>query len=124
MAERNGLLNRRTGLNRTGGSNPPLSAIFYFNKVCFMYYVYILHLSNNQLYTGYTSDLKRRFQEHQRGKSEFTSQHLPVQLIHYEAYSLESDARRRESFLKTTEGKRLLRQQIRDCLNIIIPNDE
>ena len=57
-----------------------------------MYYVYILHLSNNQLYTGYTSDLKRRFQEHQRGKSEFTSQHLPVQLIHYEAYSLESDA--------------------------------
>ena len=27
MAESNGLLNRRTG-NRTGGSNPPLSAIF------------------------------------------------------------------------------------------------
>ena len=89
-----------------------------------MYYVYILHLSNNQLYTGYTSDLKRRFQEHQCGKSEFTSQHLPVRLIHYEAYSLESDARRRESFLKTTEGKRLLRQQIRDCLNTITTHDE
>ena len=89
-----------------------------------MYYVYILLLSNNQLYTGYTSDLKRRMQEHQHGKSEFTSQHLPVRLIHYEAYSLESDARRRESFLKTTEGKRLLRQQIRDCLNTITTHDE
>ena len=89
-----------------------------------MYYVYILLLSNNQLYTGYTSDLKRRMQEHQHGKSKFTSQHLPVRLIHYEAYSLESDARRRESFLKTTEGKRLLRQQIRDCLNTITTHDE
>ena len=69
-----------------------------------MYYVYILLLSNTQLYTGYTSDLKRRLQEHQHGKSEFTSQRLPVRLIHYEAYSLGSDARRRERFLKTTEG--------------------
>ena len=31
MAESNGLLNRRTG-NRTGGSNPPLSAIFLPKK--------------------------------------------------------------------------------------------
>ena len=89
-----------------------------------MYYVYILLLSNTQLYTGYTSDLKRRLLEHQHGKSEFTSQHLPVRLIHYEAYSLESDARRRERFLKTTEGKRLLRQQIRDCLNSITTHIE
>ena len=81
-----------------------------------MFYVYILRLSNNQLYTGYTSDLKRRIHEHQNGKAEFTSRHLPVQLVHYEAYMLESDARRREHFLKTTEGKRLLRQQIRDFL--------
>ena len=36
--------------------------------------------------------------------------------MHYEAYGLESDARRRERFLKTTEGKRLLKQQIRDIL--------
>jgi flagellar basal body-associated protein FliL len=38
-------------------------------------------------------------------------------LIHYEAYNLKSDAQRREKFLKTTEGKRLLRQQIKECLN-------
>ena len=82
-----------------------------------MFYVYILRLNNNQLYTGYTSDLKRRLKEHRSGQSTFTAERLPVELIHYEAYSLESDARRRERFLKTTEGKRLLRQQIRDLLN-------
>jgi hypothetical protein len=37
---------------------------------------------------------------------EFGAEDLPVTLIHYEAYCLESDARRRERFLRTTEGKR------------------
>ncbi len=82
-----------------------------------MFYVYILKLNNGQLYTGYTSDLKRRIAEHQSGQSEFTSKRLPVELIHYEAYKLESDARRREKFLKTSEGKALLRKQIRDLLD-------
>jgi putative endonuclease len=81
-----------------------------------MYYVYILQLNNNQLYTGYTSDLHRRVHEHKRGEVSSTSQRLPVTLIHYEAYMVESDARRREKFLKTTEGKHLLRKQIKDLL--------
>ncbi len=79
-----------------------------------MYYVYILKLNNNQLYTGYTSDLKRRIAEHKSGNSPFTSQRLPVELIHYEAYKLQSDAKRREKYLKTTEGKVTLRKQIKD----------
>jgi len=82
-----------------------------------MYYVYILKLDNKQLYAGFTSDLKRRIAEHQRGGSAFTSARLPVELVHYEAYKLESDARRREKFLKTTEGKALLRKQVRDLLD-------
>ena len=81
-----------------------------------MFYVYILKLGNGQLYTGYTSDLKRRIREHQAGKVKSTSKRMPLELIHYEAYMLESDARRRERYLKTTEGKRLLKQQIRDVL--------
>ncbi len=80
------------------------------------FFVYILLLANGQIYTGYTSDLCRRMKEHERGGVDFTRDRLPVELIHYEVYKLESDARRRESFLKTTEGKRLLRQQIRDIL--------
>ena len=84
-----------------------------------MYYVYILLLSNKQLYTGYTDDLKRRIAEHRAGSSKFTSERLPVSLIHYEAYLLKSDAQRREKYLKTTEGKRFLRQQIKDLLKKI-----
>ena len=82
----------------------------------FMYYVYILQLTNGDLYKGSSSNLKERLLAHKYGKVESTQGKNP-KLIHYECYLRESDARRREKFLKTTEGKRLLRQQIRDLLN-------
>lgn len=81
-----------------------------------MYYVYILHLNSNQLYTGFTSDLKRRIVEHQNGAVESTKHKRPLKLVHYEAYLIKADAERREKFLKTTEGKRLLRMQIKEIL--------
>ena len=84
-----------------------------------MFYVYILRMNNGQLYTGYTSDIERRMKEHDRGIVKSTSKRRPLVLIHYEVYLLESDARRREKFLKTSEGKKLLRKQIRDILNSI-----
>ena len=80
------------------------------------HYVYILLLGNGQLYTGYTADLQRRISEHLQGKVASTARRQPVELIHAERYLLRTDAQRRERFLKTTEGKRLLRQQIRDIL--------
>ena len=81
-----------------------------------MHYVYILYLANQQLYTGSTADLKRRTKEHENGQVESTCHKRPLKLIHYEAYKRKSDAQRREKFLKTTEGKKLLRQQIKDTL--------
>ncbi|MDD4477287.1 MAG: GIY-YIG nuclease family protein [Patescibacteria group bacterium] len=81
-----------------------------------MYYVYLLQLNNGDLYKGSTSNLKQRISEHKRGKVQSTKNREPV-LIHYECYLKKSDALRREKFLKTTEGKRLLKQQIRDALN-------
>ena len=82
-----------------------------------MHYLYILLCKNHQLYTGITSNLKRRLIEHYQGKVKSTKNKRPLELIHYEAYLLKSDSGRRERFLKTTEGKRLLKQQIRDILN-------
>ena len=81
-----------------------------------MYYVYFLLLSNKDIYKGSTGDLKRRMYEHEQGRVESTRNFRPFRLVGYEAYVLKSDAERREKFLKTTEGKRLLRQQIRDIL--------
>ncbi len=80
------------------------------------YYVYLLLLCNNQIYTGSTDDLKRRLYEHKTGRDRFTSRHLPVDLIHYEAYKNKKDAQIRERYLKTTEGKYFLKQQIKELL--------
>ncbi len=80
-----------------------------------MYYFYMLSLNNDNIYKGITSNLKRRFNEHRYGKVLSTKGKNP-KLIHYEAYLLESDARRREKFIKTTEGRRIIRQQLRDIL--------
>jgi putative endonuclease len=89
------------------------------NPIKTMFYVYILLLRNNQFYTGYASDLKRRIGEHERGKVVSTKFRRPVKLVHYEAYLLKSDAQRREKYLKTTEGKAFLRKQIRDLFGEI-----
>ena len=82
-----------------------------------MHYLYILLLGNNQIYTGYTADIKRRIMEHKKGKVSFTSKRLPVKLIYYEAYLMKEDAKRRERFLKTTEGKKLLKRQLKDLFS-------
>ena len=50
------------------------------------------------------------------GKVKSTENYRPFTLIGYESYFLKSDAQRRERFLKTTEGRRLFKQQYRDIL--------
>lgn len=71
-----------------------------------MYYVYILKsLRNGKLYKGLTADLKRRFREHNSGKSTFTKNNGPWKLIYYEAFISEKDAGREELFLKSGKGK-------------------
>jgi len=77
-----------------------------------MFYIYILLLKNNKLYTGFTADLKKRYSQHQSGGVEYTKILRPVKLVHYESYLLEADARRREKFLKTSDGKLFLRRQL------------
>ena len=84
-----------------------------------MYYIYILLLKNNNFYTSSTDNLKRRILEHKRGKVKSTKHKQPCKLIHYEAYLFKSDALRREKFLKTTEGKRFLKQQLRDYIKLL-----
>jgi predicted GIY-YIG superfamily endonuclease len=54
---------------------------------------------------------------HECGNVTTTSKYLPVTLLGYEAYILKTDAQRREKYAKTTEGKRLFRQQFRNILN-------
>lgn len=82
-----------------------------------MFYVYFLKKNNDQIYTGSSSNLKVRIESHINGKVISTKHKRPLILIGYEAYLLKSDAQRREKYLKTTEGKRLFRQQYKDILS-------
>jgi len=82
-----------------------------------MFYVYVLQSEKNgELYTGFTSDLKHRLSEHNQGLNFSTKRYMPWKLIYYEACLKESDARRREKYLKTTQGGRLLKRRIKDYL--------
>lgn len=82
-----------------------------------MFYTYILQSKkNNELYIGYTSDLKKRIIEHNQGLNFSTKRYMPWGLIYYEACKEESDAKRREKYLKTTQGNRLIKRRIKDYL--------
>ena len=71
-----------------------------------MHYVYILFSpSLNKKYIGSTSNLKKRLEEHNRKKSDFTSKGIPWKLIYYEAFLDKKDAIREENFLKTGKGR-------------------
>ena len=80
-----------------------------------MFYVYILQsLKNGELYIGQTSDLKNRFFKHNKKLNSSTKRYAPWKLIYYEACLEQSDAIRREMYLKTTQGGRLLKRRIKD----------
>ncbi len=80
-----------------------------------MYYVYIFRCvhDHDDFYTGYTSDLRRRFQEHNSGRNTSTKG-KEWELVYYEAYMSESVARERERMLKHDgRVKRYLMERIK-----------
>jgi putative endonuclease len=81
-----------------------------------MYYVYLLKLYDNTIYTGRSDDLKRRITEHQTGKVHSTKHKLPARLIYYEGYLNKNDAIARELYLKTGDGRREIRKQLKNTL--------
>jgi len=80
-----------------------------------MFYTYVLQSDKSgKIYVGYTSDLKRRFVEHNRGLNLSTKHDKPWSLIYYEACIDEDDAKRREYYLKTTQGGRLMKRRLKE----------
>lgn len=83
-----------------------------------MYYVYVLRsLKDKKLYTGKTTDLKRRFKEHNSGKVTATKSRKPFELIFYEAFKHKTDAGRDEIFFKSGYGRGVLKEKLRNSLN-------
>lgn len=82
-----------------------------------MYYVYVLlSLKDNQFYTGYTENLRNRLEMHSKGLVSITKNRRPLKLIYYEACPAQKDALKREKYLKTTWGKRYLKNRLKGYL--------
>ena len=80
-----------------------------------MFYTYVLEAADKDIYIGYTTDLKKRLTEHNQGKT-FSTKHKRWHCIYYEACIDKEDARRREGYLKTTQGRRMLKLRIKEYL--------
>lgn len=66
-----------------------------------MFYVYVLKSGKDgNAYIGSTNDLQKRLSEHNGAKVASTRSRVPFELVYYEAYKVERDARLRESRLK------------------------
>jgi putative endonuclease len=72
-----------------------------------MHYVHILKSEKDpgRYYSGVTSNLKRRFAEHNRGDSIHTNQYKPLRLINYVAFVSREKAEAFERYLKTGAGR-------------------
>ena len=80
------------------------------------YYVYILYsLKDKKFYTGKTSDIVRRLQEHNEGLVYSTKNRRPLLLANCEVYKNAGDAYLREKELKYPSAgafKKILKEKL------------
>ena len=81
------------------------------------YYTYILRSEkDNKFYTGYTKNLKLRFEQHQKGIVASTKNRRPLKLVYYESCLNQQDATHREKYLKTFYGKMFIKKRLKSYL--------
>jgi putative endonuclease len=68
-----------------------------------------------EIFVGITQDFARRMHEHNKGKSKFTSGHIPWDCIYHELVETTRQARVREKYLKSAAGKRFLAKRLADA---------
>lgn len=76
-----------------------------------MNFVYIVQCSDNTLYTGWTNNLKKRLEAHNKGTgAKYTRGRTPVILKYFETFSTKEDAMKRECEIKklSRQGKESL----------------
>lgn len=89
---------------------------FYFA----MFHVYVLYSGkDNGLYIGYTTNIRNRLKAHNGGDVISTKARRQLRLIFLESYINKGDAVRREKYLKTTIGRRMLKVMLKETLNEI-----
>ena len=93
--------------------------VLYFmsqNNTCSAWYLYIIRCANSHLYTGITTDISRRFAEHQAGgakAAKYLKGKGPLTLVYQEQLTNRSEASKREIVIKkhSRQQKLLLIEQ-------------
>ena len=66
-----------------------------------IWYLYILRCGDGSLYTGITTDVESRLQQHRAGKgAKYTRGRTPLELVYRETCGSHSDALKREAAVK------------------------
>ena len=82
-----------------------------------MFYTYVLQsMKDRNFYTGFTQNLKLRFEQHKNGQVESTRDRRPFILVYYEACINKEDAIKREKYLKTYNGKFYIKKRLKSYL--------
>jgi len=77
-----------------------------------MAWVYVLKSEQFQkTYTGSTTNLGRRLNEHNSGKHTYTKRYLPWTVVYSEEVADIGSARLREKYLKSAAGRRFIKRQ-------------
>ena len=86
-----------------------------------MHYVYLLQSADDKSwYIGYSANLKQRVERHQKGDGGRTTRRKQNwNIIYYEAYKNEEDAKGRERFLKSGSGRKYLKKQLVNYLRTV-----
>ena len=84
-----------------------------------IFYVYILKSSKDgRHYIGYTNDLERRINDHNRGKSRSVKKRGPFEVIYKETFNSKAEAVARERQIKNYKGgnafKKLIEKKLFD----------
>jgi putative endonuclease len=67
-----------------------------------VHFVYVIECGDGSLYTGYTTDVERRIQQHRDGDgAKYTRGRTPIDLVHLEAFHDQSTAQSREAEIKS-----------------------
>lgn len=72
------------------------------------HFCYILRCKDGSLYTGYTTDLDRRVDEHNTSNkgAKYTKSRRPCRLVYFEEFDNKSDAMKREAAIKKLSKKK------------------
>lgn len=79
-----------------------------------MYSTYVISSINRKyIYIGISSNVEKRFYQHQNGDNKTTRAYAPFNLLYSEEFNSRVDARKREKYLKSGVGREWIKANYR-----------